>query len=112
MSVDVTKLLIGLLIMYISYSNNDRRGFRALRRRVYQAPLWQFLLTMAAVVLEIAEINQFLPEVGFETNIHSNYVTILLQVWLSNFSAAYCDASISNLGHPQRTDVHVGQLGL
>ncbi|KAK4029354.1 hypothetical protein OUZ56_022352 [Daphnia magna] len=39
-----------------------RRGFRAMRRRVYQAPLWQFLLTMAAVVLEIAEINQFLPE--------------------------------------------------
>jgi hypothetical protein len=58
-------------------SNNDRRGFRALRRRVYQAPLWQFLLTMAAVVLEIAEINQFLPEV-IETIIHSNYVTILL----------------------------------
>ncbi|KAI9560293.1 hypothetical protein GHT06_014308 [Daphnia sinensis] len=39
-----------------------RRGFRAMRRRVYQAPLWQFLLTMTAVVLEIAEINQFLPE--------------------------------------------------
>jgi hypothetical protein len=59
------------------HSNNDRRGFRALRRRVYQAPLWQFLLTMAAVVLEIAEINQFLPEV-IETIIPSNYVTILL----------------------------------
>lgn len=35
-----------------------------MRRRVYQAPMWQFFLTMALVVLEIAEINQFLPEVN------------------------------------------------
>lgn len=49
-----------------------------MRRRVYQAPLWQFLLTMAAVVLEIAEINQFLPEVNFLSQIFHVQNTNLL----------------------------------
>lgn len=41
-----------------------RRGFRIIRSRVYQAPLWQFILTMIAVVLEIAEINEYLNPVN------------------------------------------------
>ena len=83
-----------------------RRGFRALRRRVYQAPLWQFILTMMAVVLEIAEINEFIPPVNYNNIIDSSLYLIL-----KCLITVDREAFVPNFGRTQRLGVHVWQLG-
>ncbi len=43
-----------------------RRAFRGFRGLVYQAPLWQFILLVAALILEVADLRLLLPHVTGE----------------------------------------------
>lgn len=40
-----------------------------IRNRVYRAPVWQFILTMAALVMDLAELRNLLPPVEIKNNV-------------------------------------------